>query len=386
MTEKLFEQNSYCKEFTATVLQCEKQGEYYEIVLDKTAFFPEGGGQAADQGKLNHIDVLDVQIQNETIIHKTAEPIEAGTAVTGVLDWDLRFSRMQSHSAEHIVSGIAHSMFGYENVGFHMSARTMTVDFDGTLTKEHILEIEKKANLAVYANKQITASFPTPEEAETIPYRSKLDITQGLRLVTIDGVDCCACCAPHVGYTGEIGLIKIIDVSSNKGGTRIEMIAGIYALEDYISLNAANKNLMKLFSAKRDEVEDAVSKQNTLVTELKNENAKLLKRLAIAELDPVQTGDVSYAFCDGLSYDALRHCANFLIEKGAEICVLLSETEAGTLYVASSNQADVKPIVTALNSAFNGKGGGKPNYAQGKLSSGSKEEIAALLFDFSTIR
>ena len=163
MTEKLFEQSAYCKEFTANVLGCEKNGDFYEIVLDKTAFFPEGGGQGADTGTLNGIEVLDVQTNNEIITHKTAEPLEVGSEVKGVLDFDLRYARMQSHSAEHVVSGIVHSMFGYENSGFHMSERIMTVDFSGPLTKEDIAEIELRANKAVYANTKITEFFPTPE-------------------------------------------------------------------------------------------------------------------------------------------------------------------------------------------------------------------------------
>ncbi len=380
MTEKLYEQSAYLWEFTAKVLSCEKNGDSYAVVLDKTAFFPEGGGQGADKGTLNGVDVLDVQINDEIITHKTAEPIQVGAEVKGVLDRELRFARMQSHSAEHVVSGIVHSMFGYENTGFHMSEKIMTVDFSGPLTKEDITDIELRANKAVYANTKITAFFPTPEEAEKIQYRSKLEITEGLRLVTIEGVDCCACCAPHVGATGEIGLIKVIDFCPNKGGTRLEVVAGIFALEDYISLNSANKGFMKLFSAKRNEVEEAVSRQNDLVNELRGENSRLLKRLAIAELNPNEAGDSAYAFCEGLSYDELRHCSNYLLEKGVNVCVLLSETEPGSyIYVVSSEKTDVKPIVAELNLTFSGKGGGKPNYAQGKISAQGTAEIKTAL-------
>ena len=198
------------------MLSCEKKEEIYEIILDKTAFFPEGGGQGADKGTLNGVEVLDVQNRGEEIVHTVTQEIPAGTEVTGKLDWDLRFVRMQSHSAEHVVSGTVHAMFGYENVGFHMSERSMAVDFSGPLTAENILEVELAVNQAVWENRSITASFPTREEAQAISYRSKLEITEGLRLVTIDGVDCCACCAPHVGSTGEIGLIKIMDFYPNK--------------------------------------------------------------------------------------------------------------------------------------------------------------------------
>lgn len=380
MTEKLYEQSAYLREFTARVQSCEKNGDFFDIILDKTAFFPEGGGQGADTGTLNGIDVLDVQINEEIITHKVAEEIPVGTEVKGELNWELRFARMQSHSAEHVVSGVVHSLFGYENTGFHMSERVMTVDFSGPLTAEQIADIELRANKAVYANTKITAFFPTPEEAEKIQYRSKLEISEGLRLVTIEGVDCCACCAPHVAATGEIGLIKVIDFCPNKGGTRLEVVAGVFALEDYISLNSANKGFMKLFSAKRNETGEAVNRQNDLVNELRGENSKLLKRLVIAELEPVNVGDSVYAFCDGVSYDELRHCSNYLLEKGVNVCVLLSEAEAGSyIYVVSSEKTDVKPLVTELNSAFGGKGGGKPNYAQGKIFTENREEIKSFL-------
>jgi len=380
LTEKLYEQSAYLWEFTAKVQSCEKNGDFFDIILDKTAFFPEGGGQGADKGTINGIEVLDVQIENEIITHKTAEEIPVGTEVKGKLDRELRFARMQSHSAEHVVSGIVHTLFGYENTGFHMSERIMTVDFSGPLTADDISDIELRANKAVYANTKITAFFPTPEEAEKIQYRSKLEISEGLRLVTIEGVDCCACCAPHVGATGEIGLIKVLDFCPNKGGTRLEIVAGIFALEDYISLNSVNKGFMKLFSAKRNETSEAVNRQNDLVNELRGENSRLLKRLVIAELEPVNVGNSAYAFCDGVSYDELRHCSNHLLEKGVNVCVLLSEAEASNyIYVVSSEKNDVKPIVAELNLAFGGKGGGKPNYAQGKISAESKEEIKSFL-------
>lgn len=380
MTEKLYENDAYLFEFAAKVKSCIKNGDFFEVVLDKTAFFPEGGGQGADKGTLNGEDVFDVQIKDGIIIHKTTAELETGTEVFGKVNAELRFARMQSHSAEHVVSGIVHSMFGYENVGFHLGERTMTVDFDGALNRDDIREVELRANKAIFANKTISVSYPSPEQAKTLEYRSKLDIIEGLRLVTIEDVDCCACCAPHVMRTGEIGLVKVIDFCPNKGGTRLEVIAGIYAVNDYDALNVQNKTLMKLFSAKRDEVEAAVTKQNDLVCELKAENSRLLKRLALAELSPIDINGAAYAFCDNLGYDELRFCANSLAEKGTKMCVLFSETEPNSyIYVASSVGGNVKPVVAELNGAFNGKGGGKTNYAQGKIYAENSNEIKALL-------
>ena len=377
MTQKLYETDAYCRRFEATVLSCEPQGDAFAVVLDQTAFFPEGGGQAPDSGTLAGIAVTDVQLKGDTVVHTTAAPPEVGVSVCGEIDWPLRFLRMQSHAGEHIVSGVIHAMFGYDNVGFHMSETTMTVDVNGPLTAADIDRIERAANEAVWKNAAITASFPTPEELETIPYRSKLDFTEGVRLITIEGVDCCACCAPHPAATGEIGAIKLLDFFPNKGGTRIEMTAGIHALADYAALHKANKTLMGALSAKRDAVVDAVHRQLDVAAQLRAENARLSRELAVCKLRPIAVDGGAFAVADGLSYDDMRFVANELVTTYAK-CVLLSRSEGdGYLYVVSSTEAPITDLVKALNAAFAGKGGGRPTYAQGKITAPSQDELMA---------
>lgn len=368
MTQRIYETDSYCKEFTATVLSCEKNEDGYAVELDKTAFFPLGGGQAADCGTIDGAKVLDVQLKDGIVIHTVDVEIPEGTQVDCKLDWDLRFSRMQSHSGEHIVSGIVHNMFGYQNVGFHMSEALMTVDFDGPLTATDIEKIELESNRAVYKNMEITVSFPAEQELNTLDYRSKLELTDNVRIVTIGDIDNCACCAPHVARTGEIGLIKIVNFYPYKQGTRIEMLAGINALYDYCSLNAANRKLMGVLSAARNDVSDAVIRQNDQLNALRMQNVQMSKRLAIFELNPVKIGNSAYALCENLSYDELRYCANHLQENGTDTCVLLSKADEGYIYVVASKVRDVREIVKELNEKFQGKGGGKPDYAQGKIA------------------
>ena len=200
-----------------------------------------------------------------------------------------------------------------------------------------------------------------------------------MRIVTIEGVDCCACCAPHLARTGETGVIKIIDFYPCKHGTRIEMIAGLNAVKDYAFLNASNKKMMKMMSAPRTSVVDVLTKQLETVSELKNENQKLSQRLALSELAPIDVKGCALAFTKNLSYDDLRYCANNLTESGTEICVLLSENDDGYIYVVSSKEKDTRSIVQALNSNFSGKGGGKPDYAQGKISKADADEIKTLI-------
>ena len=380
MTVKLYDKDAYIKEFTATVLSCEEADGAYRVVLDETAFFPEGGGQPADTGMLGDVNVTDVQEENGTIFHTTDGALAIGEKVCGKLNWDIRYARMQSHAGEHIVAGLAHAMFGYDNVGFHLNDSFMTVDVSGPLTKEEIDRIELAANEAIYRNETITVTFPTAEEAKAMEYRSKLDITEGLRIVTIKNVDCCACCAPHPKSTGEIGAIKILDFYPNKGGTRMEMVAGVKAYLDYKKLHEGNKMLMKLLSAARDEVAETVEKLNEQLQQLRGENQRLSKELALSAMAPVAVGDSAYVISDGLSYDELRHCSNSLTEQGMKNCILLSRSEETSyIYVVSSSENEAKEMTAALNEAFSGKGGGKPNYAQGKITVEDEETVKSFL-------
>ncbi len=376
MTERLFEKDAYCRSFDANVISCEEKDGFYYVVLDKTAFFPEGGGQAPDKGTINGANVLDVQEKDGIVYHKTEKAFVAGEKAQGELDWELRFSRMQSHSGEHIVSGVVHSLFGYDNVGFHMSEKTMTVDFSGPLTAEDIARVELESNKAVYRNAKIVASYPTKDELESIDYRSKIEARDGIRLITIEGIDCCACCAPHPAFTGEIGVIKIIDSCPHKKGTRIEMVAGVNAFLDYSALHSSVKAVMNLLSAKRDSIAESVEKLQETANNLKSENSKISKKLALASLNPVAVNGCAYAICENMSYDDLRECANNLIENGTRKCILLSKVDENSyIYVVSSAENDVRSIVSVLNSQFSGKGGGKDNYAQGKLTAQSVQRL-----------
>ncbi len=370
---KLYETDSYIKEFSATVISSAEKNGYYEITLDKTAFFPEGGGQSADKGTLDGIEVIDVFERDGEVIHKTGEPIAVGKTVEGKLDFETRFSRMQSHAGEHIVSGVVHSLFGYNNVGFHMSESTMTVDFDGTLAESDVKRVEEEANLAVWRNMPITVSFP--DSLDGLNCRSKIDIKEGIRIITIEGVDVCACCAPHPRTTGEIGIIKILSFMSYKKGTRIEMTAGRNAYRDYAFLNSSNKALMSMLSAKREETVDAVKRLSDALQSERAEKSALKKKLALLSFSPVSYGEIRVAFIENVGYDELRYVANEVGGKN----ILLSKADEGHLYVVSFDEGEVSDTVKVLNTAFNGKGGGKGGYAQGKISEHDSERIVEFI-------
>lgn len=250
MTDKLYYESSHRRDFEAQVISCEPEGEGYKVVLDKTVFFPEGGGQYADTGILGGVHVLDAQEKDGIIYHYTDGALTPGEIVKGEIDWEKRFESMQQHSGEHIISGIVHGRFGYNNVGFHLGADYCTMDFDGPITKEQLKEIEEEANRIVYKNLNIEILYPTKEELKDLTYRSKIEIEGQVRIVNIPGVDVCACCAPHVDRTGEIGNIKLVDMVSYKGGERITMLSGSRALTDHQQKEESVKKISALLCAR----------------------------------------------------------------------------------------------------------------------------------------
>ena len=258
ITEKLFYQDSHLREFTAEVISCEAVKDRYEIETDRTAFFPEGGGQYADTGELGGVRVLDVREENGRIFHVADGPLEVGTTVSGRVDWEERFMKMQQHTGEHIVSGLVHSKFGYSNVGFHLGSEDCTMDFNGEITGEELREIELEANRAVWKNLEIQVLYPSASEAEHMEYRSKIEIEGQIRIVTVPGYDVCACCAPHVKRTGEIGLIKLTGMQRYKGGVRVTMLCGVRALSDYAVKQEQAADISALLCAKQNEIAEAV--------------------------------------------------------------------------------------------------------------------------------
>ncbi|MBP5610221.1 MAG: alanyl-tRNA editing protein, partial [Clostridia bacterium] len=260
MTEKLYETNGSALTFSATVLSCERAGDGYAVKLDRTAFFPGGGGQACDVGLLGGVPVSGAALDGVDVIHYVNTPLTVGANVEGAVDAAVRFPRMQCHTAEHIVSGLIHAKYGYDNVGFHLGYDEVTMDFNGELSREQLDEIEDLANRAVYADLPVTVSFPSSAELLTLSYRSKLDLTENVRLVTVEGIDVCACCAPHVEKTGEIGLIRLLGFIRYKGGVRIRLVAGERALADYRARCRASQSISEMLSVPQEKIADGVAR------------------------------------------------------------------------------------------------------------------------------
>lgn len=419
MTEKLFYEDSHMQTFTAKVLECTPDGKQYQIVLDQTAFFPEGGGQYADTGWLEVASeseisenmmfremsgtdvfvkaedmpkpenttnpgkekgtrVVDVRECDGKIWHITDQPIAVGSLVSGRIDWPERFMKMQQHTGEHIVSGLVHGRFGYDNVGFHLGSVDCTMDFNGEITKEELREIELRANEAVSENLDIQVSYPSKEELFGLEYRSKIEIEGQVRIVTIPGYDVCACCAPHVAKTGEIGMIKLTNVQRYKGGVRVTMLCGFRALADYNRKAASVKQISAALCAKEDEVAEAVEHLKEECGQLRArmaEQQKEMLRLKARECDGQEAAVC--LFESGLEGDGPRLLMNLVLERGHELCaVFCGNDEEGYRYVIGSNQVDLRKLVKELNAAFSGRGGGKPEMVQGSLK-GTREELRA---------
>ncbi len=367
MTKRLYEQDSFCREFTATVLFCEPCDGHYAVVLDRTAFFPEGGGQTADVGTLDGVEVLDVQMRDGEIKHTLAAPLTVGSVVDGVLDWDTRFLKMQKHTGEHIVCGIIHRLYGYENVGFHLGSEDVTLDLNGELTREQLDEIEELANRAVADNLTVTAVYPSADELAAMDYRSKKDIDGAVRIVTIEGLDRCACCAPHVATTGQVGLIKLLDFIRYKGGVRIHMQCGLDALRDYRMRYTQTARIAASLSVKQHAVVDGVERLFAQRDALTRELAAVRKEvlgLRVEMLDP-DSGRALFIEkpMDG---ESLRDLALAASAKVGGLCAAFAgDDESGYTYAAAGGE--LSAFATALKETLGARGGGSSQLIQGRV-------------------
>ena len=376
-TRKLYYEDCPLARFTAQVLSCEETAKGYAVILDATAFYPEGGGQAGDTGTLNGIPVLDTREQGEAVVHICAESISVGETVEGAVDYERRFDRMQQHSGEHIISGIINSRFGYHNVGFHMGSDVITIDFDGALTMEDLPAIEAEANRAVWANTPIRCWIPSREELPSVTYRTKRELPWPVRIVEIPGSDSCACCGVHVAYTGEIGLVKLISAIPCRGGTRMEMACGRRALAILNHAFDQNRQVSQAFSAQITETGAAARRMNEVLAEQKYRIAGLEKQIFLGiAAGYAGKGDVVH-FEDGLDNTAVRELADAIAETcGGTAAVFSGNDGEGYAFCLVTRQGDLRQMCKDMNKTLNGRGGGKPNFQQGRVQA-AKAEIEA---------
>lgn len=375
---KLYEKQSFLKECEAIVTECYKKEDKVYIKLNQSIFFPEEGGQYADTGVLEYdgktVQLLDGQIVNGEIIYQIENEIPSGTAVLCKLDWATRFDRMQNHSGEHILSGLIHSKYGFNNIGFHLSDDAMvTLVVDGVLTREQVMELEQEVNSVIYANLPITDSYPDKEELAIISYRSKIEIDGQVRLITIgEGeniVDVCACCAPHVSRTGEIGILKVTGVMKSKGGVQISILCGRRALE-YINHNLDLLNSMAgAFTTHPDNVPGIVDNLKKECMEVKSQLSEYREKGIIDSIEA--NPETKCIFGDSeLSAQNMKNIFNALVEKcQGYVGVFAGDDVAGYRYYAGGNGMDARELAKLMREGLGAKGGGSSEMIQGKTES-----------------
>ena len=381
-TQKLYYQDPYLREFPAEVLSCETSGEVWKVVLDQTAFYPEGGGQPADRGVLKaagrEIPVTDVHEKDGRVVHTCAAPVEAGTVVTGLLDWNRRFDHMQQHSGEHIISGILCRLYHCDNVGFHLGAESVTIDYNAEISWEQALEAERLANEAVWADRETEIFYPSPEELAALEYRSKKELTGQVRIVEFPEADRCACCGTHVERAGQAGLVKVISCQKFREGVRMEILCGGRALRYLSGVYDQAQAVGQRLSVKPLETARAVERLEEELSAAKIRIAEL-EQTAFAAIAGEQKGrgDV-VLFQSPMRPDSLRRLADALGKAcGGLGAVFSGEGEAWSYALVRADGADISSLVKNLNQTLRGRGGGRSGFAQGSVraSRGEIEEF-----------
>ncbi len=393
--KKLFYIDTHILDFTAQIQECipDEKSRGCWLVLDQTAFFPEEGGQAADKGTIDGLEVLDVQTKKDVIYHlvnptvlaadsstpahNAAQPDDAygrfapGQTINGHVDWARRFDFMQQHSGEHIISGLLHSHFGFTNVGFHLGSAEVTMDFDHPISLEMLREIEKEANEIIWKDLPVHATFPAKEDLERMEYRSKIEIDGDVRIVEIPGVDVCACCAPHVEHTGEIGMIKITNVQSHRGGVRINILCGGRALTDYTAKQDTSSAMSALLSSKPEKLAENVNRVMDEALTWKNKAntlAQQLLQLQLAALPSPEDQPSPLLFIELDNPVAVRNAVNSLCGKYPGYCsIFTGDDDTGYQFIIGSSTKDCRQLAAEMRTKLDAKCGGSVPMIQGSV-------------------
>ena len=375
---ELFYEDAYLCEFEAAVLSCEESKKGYAVTLDRTAFYPEGGGQPYDTGYLNDVRVKEVHRKDDAIVHYTDSFLAPGTKVKGKINFDRRFDLMQQHSGEHVFSGLVHQHFGYDNIGFHLGEKEVVLDFSGPLTHEDVLMIEAKTNQMIQRNIPVDAFYPSAEELSKLDYRSKKELQGKVRIVSIEDCDVCACCGTHVRNIGEVGYAKVLSLETKKGNARITVLFGKRASDYMMKIYEEVTAVSALVSKNPLEIAKGVKH---LQDELLDKNLKLNQLYTKQFEQRFEEAQDSHLFItveEGCSMDLLRHFCDKMCEKADIAAGLLKKDKENFQYVIISKDTDLRPVSKMLSQEFSGKGGGSKEMIQGSLH-GEKDQIITFL-------
>ena len=367
-TRKLYYEDSHLSRFTSAVLSCAKAADGWEVTLAATAFYPEGGGQAGDTGTLNGVRVRSTREREGAVIHLCEAPLDAGAEVAGVIDYDLRFARMQQHSGEHIVSGILNRRYGCHNTGFHMGADVITIDFDGVIPPRVLPEIEEEANGAVWQNLPVGCRYPSPEELPAIPYRSKKALAWPVRIVEIPGYDCCACCGTHVRRAGEVGIIKVLSCQKFREGVRLEILCGSRAYRYLSQVYDQDRAVAQLLSVKPQDTLAAAERQAEELAAAKQRMTELEDQLFSLRAQALTDRGDLLLLEPPTRPDGARKLADAAAKASGGLAAVFAGAESSYVYaLVQADGADISPLVKRLNAALSGRGGGRNGFAQGSV-------------------
>lgn len=367
-TRKLYYEDPFQKGFATTVVSCDEVKGGYAVVLAETAFYPEGGGQPYDTGVLGEANVLEVHEKNGVITHLCDKPFEVGKSVSGKIDWARRFDHMQQHSGEHICSGLICERFHCDNVGFHMGADVVTIDFNADISWDELMEIEQLANLYIYEDHPIDIQFYRGAELDKVEYRSKKPLEGDVRIVSFPGADCCACCGTHVMRSGQVGLVKFLSVQKFRDGVRIELLSGKRAHRYLSECWAQDVRIAQALSVKPNASFAGVERVLAELSTLKQRCAKLEESVFAQTAAQYEgKGDV-LLFEDEVSGDSLRKLCDAVTNHCGGRCAVFAGADGAYKYAIGHVGGDLRELTKKMNAELNGRGGGKPNFVQGSVA------------------
>ena len=365
--QEYYYSHPYAKELDTVVVFCHACKDGYEITLQDTIFYPEGGGQPCDKGTIQDITVLDVQRKEDKIVHILKQPLPLGEKVHCVINWEHRYDLMQNHTGEHIFSGLVKKLYGYSNVGFHMG-EYICADFQGDLTQGMIQEVERQVNQAIWDNLSVQEIFCSPHETAKYEYRSKIAIEGTTRIISVAGYDMCACCGMHVSHTGEIGICKVVNFEKTGNKTRVFLLSGRKAFVYLNHIQQENSKISKLLSAKPLELSSAVSDLGQRYLELQKSYRQLSTEIMLKDAKQIPMYDTILYTALLADYEAMRVFCNHCIKKGISTVMVIAKNEVGYAYVIMSRTIDLLSIRAAFNLRINAKGGGNDEMMQGSCT------------------
>ena len=372
-TVKLYYENAFTQDFTAVVESCGAVKGGFAVVLDRTAFYPEGGGQPADHGTLGEARVLDVHEKDGIVTHLCDRELPVGAAVSGRIDWARRFDHMQQHSGEHIVSGMLCSTFHCDNVGFHMGTDVVTIDYNADITWEQVLEVEQRANAYIWEDHPVHIWYPSPAELAALPYRSKKELTGAVRITEFPGADMCACCGTHVERSGQVGLVKFLSCQKFRDGVRLELLCGRRAADYLSACWEQARQIGQSLSVKPEASFPAVSRMQAELLHTKERAARLEEQsFAYTAAEYADKGD-TVLVTGPLEGDGARRLCDAVAQTCGGRCAVFAGEDGAYRYAVIHTGQDIRPLVKDMNDTLHGRGGGRDGFAQGSAACTAEE-------------